>query len=111
MLSGDREEGDDYEVAGQKDGELWFEGLKEVSGCSSVFMDRESLDMGYSSDFTCSVPLSYCIFQERIVPLFGGKWVDFTEFNGGKPGWSALNQAPGAPFPVLKSICFLPVAL
>ena len=48
---------------------------REVSGCSLVFMDHESLDMGYSSDFTCSVPLSYCIFQKRIVPLFGEKWV------------------------------------
>ena len=74
-------------------------------------MDHESLDMEYSSDFTCSVPLSYCIFQKRIVPLFGGKWVVFTEFDSEKPGWSALNRAPGAPFPVLKSTCFLPAVL
>ena len=66
---------------------------KEVSGCLLVFMNHESLDVEYSSDFKCSVPFSYCVFQKRIVPLFRGKWVVFTESDGKKSGWPALNRA------------------
>lgn len=86
--------------AGQKDGELWFEGLKEVSGCSSVFMDRDPWiwDIVLISHvrFLCH---TVYFRKEELCHCFGGKWVDFTEFNGGKPGWSALNQAPTGSFP------------
>ena len=44
--------------------------FEEVAGHLLVFTNLESLHVG-SSDFECSVPLSYHTFQIKIVPLFG----------------------------------------